>query len=130
MGHPLDNFEISVSNLKCFGTGGSGMFSFSPISVVIGKNNSGKSTILDLVDICLSKGKSFDSAKHSNGIEPFSIDVRMPFAEEELKKVFIDTIRSAGVPDRTDWEYGRKFVGQLAVRTFKDDWNTSIRTED
>lgn len=54
MAHPLDDFEIQGVNIKCFDDTGSGFFHFAPITVVIGKNNSGKSTVIDILDISIN----------------------------------------------------------------------------
>lgn len=126
MAHPLDGFSISVSNLKCFGDEGSGLFSFSPISVIIGKNNSGKSTILDLLEICVSRKSGLDIQKQNSGGKAFRIDIRMPFAGDELKRVFPQHQSINGIPGRRAWATGSRLIGLPSTRSFTADWNASM----
>ncbi len=45
----LANTSVKATNLKCFGTTLEGFEQILPINVLIGRNNAGKSTLLDLI---------------------------------------------------------------------------------
>src|SRR5688572_17327858 len=45
----LTDFSLKVSNFKCFADEPQGFDTLKPINIIIGRNNSGKSTLLDLM---------------------------------------------------------------------------------
>ena len=47
----LKNFSIKIRNYKCFGDEAQGFDSFKPVNVIIGKNNCGKSSLLEVIEI-------------------------------------------------------------------------------
>lgn len=55
--------KVYIKNHKCFGPNGSGFDQgFKPINIIIGKNNSGKSSLIELVEfLCLSNTDKFDT---------------------------------------------------------------------
>ena len=46
----LRDLSIKISNYKCFGDEACGYDRILPINLIIGRNNSGKSSLLDLID--------------------------------------------------------------------------------
>jgi len=95
MSHPLSDFEIQGVNIKCFDETGSGFFHFAPITVIIGKNNSGKSTIIDILDISINlKNGTVVRASQQRDQQAAAVDVRQPTSEELLAKGF--NIRNSG----------------------------------
>ncbi|MCC0051494.1 MAG: AAA family ATPase [Rhodobiaceae bacterium] len=53
--HPLEDISIRVRNFKCFGSEGGSFEPFAPINIIIGRNNSGKSALIDAIDVCVSE---------------------------------------------------------------------------
>ena len=45
----MRDFGVAISNYKCFGPNPQGMFGIYPVNLLVGRNNSGKSTIIDLI---------------------------------------------------------------------------------
>jgi len=52
--------KITIHNYKCFGEEGGGFDKICPINVIIGKNNSGKSSLLDLIKFLVEKNPVLD----------------------------------------------------------------------
>ena len=46
----LDSIGIRASNLKCFGDDPQGIDPIAPINIIIGRNNTGKTSLLDMID--------------------------------------------------------------------------------
>lgn len=46
----LRDFGVAISDYKCFGPNPQGVSGIYPVNLLIGRNNSGKSTIIDLID--------------------------------------------------------------------------------
>ena len=86
--HPLADVGLSIENFKCFGKGSGELDVFRPINVVIGRNNSGKSALIDAIELCVTQGKSFDRAKHARMSGTFKVKVSQPLDEESLASVF------------------------------------------
>lgn len=111
MTHPLDGFDIQAVNIKCFDENGSGFFRFSPISIVIGKNNSGKSTVVDLLDIAINQQNSPTvRPSQRRGNSEASIDIVAPLSNAALERNFSNTSSGGGIPGRHG-EFARKFIG-------------------
>jgi putative ATP-dependent endonuclease of OLD family len=89
MSHPLSDFEIQGVNIKCFDNTGSGFFHFAPITVIIGKNNSGKSTVIDILDISinLNKGPVVRPSQQRDQQAAF-VDIKQATSETLLSKGF------------------------------------------
>jgi len=124
--HPLEGIALHICQYKCFGAAGGGFEAFKPINIVIGRNNTGKSALIDVVELCISRGGSFDEAKHSRGNSSFELILRQKIDRDTLIRVFPKNHGGGGVPGPTHWGYGRQFVGRFAVRRYARDWNASF----
>lgn len=80
----LRSLSLSVSGYQCFGQDPGGFEGVYPINVIIGRNNSGKSTLLDLVEVaCTGRSKSRLGKRSEQGPLP-SIKFRQRIREELL----------------------------------------------
>jgi ABC-type uncharacterized transport system ATPase subunit len=81
----LRNFSLKVKNLKCF-EDWQGFDSIYPVNVIVGRNNSGKSTLLDLV---WQATKGFEEPLHySRKGQPVSAEVGYTITKEAVEKAF------------------------------------------
>jgi chromosome segregation ATPase len=53
----IEKYALKAANLKCFREA-QGFEEFKPFNVIIGRNNVGKSTLLDLVEFAVSRPNS------------------------------------------------------------------------
>lgn len=108
----LDNFSIKVKNLKCFGDKEQGFDAIKPINLIVGRNNSGKSTLLDLIEYAV-KGtfKITQGLCHGNTRPEFI--AKSPLTETELKNVFMESTSGGGIPDDNHWQFGKRFIGTM-----------------
>ncbi|NBB49770.1 AAA family ATPase [Rhizobium sp. CRIBSB] len=97
-----------------------------PINLIIGRNNSGKSALLDLLELCTSAGKFFDPSKHARGSKEFEVLAVRPVTEQELRGIFNEGTRGGGVPGRNHWEYGAQFVGVRVRTRYRSAWKPEI----
>lgn len=111
--HPLMGFGTSVTNFKSFGKEGFQFIDFSPINIIIGRNNSGKSALVDLLDLCINKEKKYDSAKHDFAGQKPTVFLKKKVSEAEVASVFREGISSTDIGVHAT--YGRRFVGLDAV---------------
>jgi hypothetical protein len=104
------DFSLKVKNYKCFGEQEQGFDAILPINVIIGKNNTGKSTLLEVVKYAVQPSKDLVGLGHRGG-EP-KLLLSQLLQEEELRAVFPENASGGGINTSNHWEYGRKWIGQ------------------
>lgn len=119
--HPLDGIGIAARNFKCFGPKGLRTDVLQPINILIGRNNSGKSSVVDVFSLCISKGKSFDPLVHGRNSQPFEITLEQQLTAADLGRVFQPNTSGGGIPGNHA-AFGRKLVGQCISRSYGLNW--------
>lgn len=102
--------KITVKNYKCFGEVGGKFEQILPINIIIGKNNSGKSSLIDLVKFLVNKNKDFFKIGRFNSNSEISIEHILE--NSEISRVFPEDTSSRGIPARNFYEYGKQFIGK------------------
>ena len=90
---------------ECFKNEYSGLDEFKPITVIIGRNNTGKSQLIDVLSLLTAKSlKGFQLDYRASGI----------LDEESLRSVFPERTRGGDLQgSRNHWEdHGQRFVNQ------------------
>lgn len=123
---PLSSLTVKVKNFKCFGSALEGFDEIKPINIIIRRNNSGKSALVDLIDLCLSKGKFFEPGKHSNSNEPFEVQITQKLDASSLGYVFAKGTSGGGVPTGDHNQYGMKFIGHPITRRYRAAWRPEL----
>lgn len=103
--------SIKVKNYKCFGDKPQGFDKIYPINIIIGKNNSGKSSLIDLIQYAIEFPKEFVELSTERPATQVLISA---FADEQniwgnLQSIW-DGIGLTGDPELN--ELIRKFKGQ------------------
>lgn len=108
--HPLDGFALNIRGVKCFDEDGSGCFHFAPITFIIGKNNSGKSTVLDVLqECCGTQRRMFEGPLTRAGTTPY-IEIRKRPDEAKLKREFAPSISGGSIPGQSHWHYAEQNI--------------------
>lgn len=105
----LDTLSIKIKNYKCFGDESQGFDVIKPINLIIGRNNSGKSALIDLVGYCTTKELDKLPQFGPNGKLP-QIFLEDILDVEDLKPVFSNT-RSDGEIPGNHWQYAKRWIG-------------------
>lgn len=106
----LESTSIKIANFKPFGKDPQGFDKVLPINIIVGKNNTGKSALLDLVQFMIQQfDLTFGSHKGKNP----EVYLTRILSVEDIQKVF-STNRSAGVlPNGMNhFNYGAKWIGK------------------
>jgi hypothetical protein len=111
--HGLENLKIIAKNLKCLGNEESGYERILPINLIIGRNNSGKSTFLEIVEYA-SGAKEFKHLGHKGVTPSITLYVTAVLDAKELKRVFNPDM-SGGKIGGNFWDFGKRFVGQKLI---------------
>lgn len=107
--HPLYDIDINIKSVKCFSTEGSGKFNFEPITFVIGKNNSGKSTVLDVLERISREGTTKIFADFLRFNETPRIELSSFLDEKKLEREFPRNVSGGDIRGKSHWDYGKKF---------------------
>ncbi|MBD3615378.1 MAG: ATP-binding protein [Gracilimonas sp.] len=101
---------IRIKNYKCFGEKPQGFDEIKPINIIIGKNNSGKSSLLDLVDYATKEKINIQPQKF-RGNKQSQIEITIELEEDQIKKAFPNN-KSGGQIPGNHYSYGSKFIGK------------------
>lgn len=104
----MDIKNIIFENYKCFRH--AEISNLQPINIIIGKNNIGKSSILDILEMIYSKR----STRQTNIIadkELSEMDIRRAFREDMY----------GGLPGSNHFEFGKVFIGKNFKINIKND---------
>lgn len=105
----LLSFQIKARNFKCFGESAQGFSCIKPVNLIIGRNNSGKSSLLDLIDYVARNSSDIPQNLWHKGNSPLFI-AKTPLTEDELKPIF-RAGTSGGTIVGDHWLFGKKFIG-------------------
>lgn len=107
----INDFQYFIKNYKCFKNNMEGFGCIKPINLIIGRNNSGKSSLIDLIEFHCKNGDTFFNREKSNTFLPELI-IKKTLTDDEIAKVFSkDTDNGLGVWGN-DWHYGKWFIGK------------------
>ncbi len=102
------SISLKITNYKCFGDEPAGFDGIRPINIIAGKNNSGKSALLDLVALACNATQIEEEFQRKEG-SPL-VMMTKELTETDLKKGFLEST-SGGSIGANHWSYGSRFVG-------------------
>ena len=101
----MDNImKILFEKYKCFESRVE-LDNIKPINIIIGKNNIGKSSILDIIEMMYSPKMKWSNS-HTN------IYVEKVLSEEVIRKTFHER-EYGGVIGKNHYEFGKDFIGKI-----------------
>lgn len=105
----LKETSVKISNFKCFNNSEHGFDSIESINLIIGKNNSGKSNLLDMTQLLADKAQGIQQIDRNlwRGSHEPSFLIAAPMPESQLRKAFPEHVRGGGIPGTNHWEYGK-----------------------
>jgi predicted ATP-dependent endonuclease of OLD family len=103
--------KIVVKNYKCFDSSGGGFEKIFPINIIIGKNNSGKSSLIDLIQFVVKPDNDFALRGRDNSKPEVLITHNL--TESEISSIFHSNSGGGGIPGNNHFEYGKRFIDKL-----------------
>ena len=109
----MDIKNIIFEDYKCFKH--AEISNLQPINIIIGKNNIGKSSILDILEMIYSKRPT----QHT-----FIIAEKI-LSEIDIRKVFHEDTYGGEIPGRNHYEFGKNYIGKTFKIQIKNDGKTT-----
>lgn len=116
------HFALRATNLKGFGDDPEGFDEIKIVNLIIGRNNSGKSSMIDMINQACLKSVEIPSAMW-HGNKPAAIFSETVLTADDLKRVFPENT-SGGEIRGSHHLYGTQFVGaKITARLTKQNAN-------
>lgn len=103
------NLKLKAKNLKCFGVEPQGFDVLEKVNIIIGKNNSGKSSLIDLIEYAVNPSNEKLSNLAHKGTKA-EVALTLQLTEDDIKQVFSASISGGYIPGSSHQEYGMKWV--------------------
>lgn len=127
MNELFPGFSLKIRNFKCFGNQATGFERIMPINLIIGRNNSGKSALVDALALALSRGGEYNPKLHKRAQSEFEFRATAVLTALELKRVFQEHTSGSPLPGfGNHWQYGENFVGQKVDIVIGRDWKAQL----
>ena len=107
----LRDVSIKVKNYKGIGADEQGYDGIRSVNLIIGRNNTGKSTLLDLIEYATSPSDRDLSAQGHRGLQS-EVTVTNVLLEEELRPVFQEDMAGGNSITGNHWDFGRRWIGK------------------
>lgn len=105
-----EGFSLKATNLKCFGAAPQGFDEIKTINLVIGRNNSGKSSLIDLVHQATLAQRTLDNLHWHKQSTPPSIFTETTVSNEDIAKAF-PANTAGGTIGGNHFTFGQRFIG-------------------
>lgn len=112
------NNKILIKNYKCFDSSGGGFEKILPINLIIGKNNSGKSSLIELIRFIVEKKNMIIDGGRDNKRPEVIIEHKL--TEPEISKAFPIGTSGGGIPGRNFFDYGKRFIDKTYTYKLED----------
>ena len=105
----IKHTKLRIQNYKSFGNDEQGFDGIEPINILVGRNNSGKSALLDLIQFSCGNYQ-FPAGTH-NRAGPVNVTLEKLISEESVARAF-PRGTSGGLINGNHFEFGKKYVGR------------------
>lgn len=113
----MENFHIK--NYKCFDDSGSIIQSFKDINIIIGKNNSGKSSIIDIIKFLTTKDVGFFTNLRNGKSPQFNLTHKI--TDSLIRQTFPSRTYGGDLSNyKNHQEYGLQYVGATLEYEIKE----------
>lgn len=122
----LGRTSLKIKNYKSFGATEHGYEGIRPINLIIGRNNTGKSTLLDLVAYA-TEPTNLRSLGHRREEPQVTVSDRL--REDALRAIYQENTGGGSIGGN-HWEYGRSWIGKPITWILEPDNKLSFVATD
>lgn len=109
----LDSVSIKVANFMCFGNEPQGFDTVRPINLIIGRNNAGKTTLIEMLQYWTGQIGGVPKHLWHGSVSP-ELHLGQKLTAELIQRVYPPSTSGGNIPGPSWWEYGNKFIGHTA----------------
>jgi putative ATP-dependent endonuclease of the OLD family len=121
--------KLGVRNYKSFGNEEQGFEGIEPINLIVGRNNSGKSALLDLIQF-LCGNYSFPPSTH-NRAGSLGVTITAPLSEQAVARVFRKDASGGHIPGGGNhFEFGKRYIGSPVTLRINSEGARSLVNVD
>src|SRR5262245_34628559 len=120
---PLRQLSVHARQFKCFADW-QGLDYFAPLNLLVGRNNAGKSTVLDLIEHLQAGGKDGTRYWHDKRAPEFRYRVRL--SDELINGLWQENRHLAGLGSDTK-RHVRQHYGAVSVEVLRGPGGTEVR---
>lgn len=102
----MNNISVKISNYKCFDEEPQGFDKLLPLNIIIGRNNSGKSSLLELIH---SVTGGYDLLKNARKNRMPEVVIKSLIPESTIQRVFPFNTSGGGI-NGNHYEFGKKWI--------------------
>lgn len=118
------NISLKIKNYKCFAEEPQGYDKIKPINILIGRNNTGKSSLLDIIQFVTSKKYVIKNHQYNRGNQS-EIRISKPVESEDISKVFRQNTSGGNIPGNHN-KYGQRFEGSRLTYNYTSGSNNKF----
>lgn len=105
----IKDIKLNIKNYKSFGSDEQGFDGIESMNILVGRNNSGKSALLDLIEFSCGNYKFFPGTNNRSGTALVTLETSI--SEDAIASIFRpDT--SGGDIGMNHFEYGKRYIGR------------------
>lgn len=105
----LENISIKAKNYKCFGEQPQGFNKIYPVNLLIGRNNSGKSALIDIIEASATRepNENVRGSGHKGKSPEIHFTARLE--KSDIEGVFRRNTRGGPLPGN-HYEFGKRWI--------------------
>lgn len=127
MEYPIP-LAIKAKNYKSFGDTFEGFDNLYRINVIIGRNNSGKSALLDLIRYVLGPTEAITTIGHRGRVP--EIHITKPLTDNEIRQVFRENESGGVLSGHSNfYEYGKQWEGKPITVHLQPSSTTFVKVD-
>ncbi|MFZ1530424.1 MAG: AAA family ATPase [Ferruginibacter sp.] len=118
------DLSIKVRDYKCFGEKEQGFDKIYPVNIIIGKNNSGKSSLLDVIEEIVKSKTDFFKKKRKKTVGS-QIVIKTKIDEESIKRIFPSGKHGGGI-NEDHRQFGLKLIDKEITYSYTENTERKI----
>jgi len=103
--------KLTIKNYKCFDENGTTIETIKPINVIIGKNNSGKSSVIDIFKFLTTNDNTFLKSRR-NGLSP-ELEFEHILNANSIRQSFPENTSGGDLPGANHQVFGLSLVNSI-----------------
>ena len=120
--------KLTIKNYKCFDENGTTIETIKPINVIIGKNNSGKSSVIDIFKFLTTNDNTFLKSRR-NGLST-ELEFEHILNASSIRQSFPENTRGGDIPGANHQVFGLSLVNSIVKYSIGENGRNVFKNID